>query len=139
MLVHVPIPLDVLNSTQMKALWEPFIPSIVQRTRQSTEQVLKQIKDGSVELHLVWDNEEQKAHALAGTRIFLQGDDKVGQIIWATGFDREKWFSLISDLERYHKEHHGCIEMTAIARPGWKRDLQQHGYRVSHVLVEKRL
>ena len=137
MLVHVPIPREALDQT--KGIWAPFIPSIVKRTKQDLAQVLTQIYEGAVQLHLVWNDEEKKAYALAGTRIILQGNDRVGQIIWTTGMERAKWISLLDDLERYHKEHLGCVEMQAIARPGWKRELQQRGYRMSHVLVEKRL
>lgn len=133
--VLVPIPLDGLDRS--KGHWFPFIESIVQKSRQSHDQVLAQIYAGEVELLLAWEPDEQKAYALSGTRILLQGADKVGQIIWATGMDRKRWFPLIDEIERYHKEHHGCIKMMTINRPGWTPELKKRGYRVTHILAEK--
>lgn len=136
MLVHVPIPIDALEQTA--GVWAPFLESIAQRTRQSIEQILVQIQDGSVHLHVAWEPDEQKAYALAGTRILLEGDDKVGQIIWLTGMERGKWLALFPEFEKYHREHLGCVGMSAIARRGWVKELKAGGYRVSHVLAEKR-
>lgn len=108
-------------------------------SRQNIKRLLESIYDGSTHLHIAWDVDEQKVYALAGSRIVLDGDDHVGEIVWLTGLERAKWLPLFDDFERYHKEYLGCVGMQARVRRGWLKDMKQHGYRVTRILVEKRL
>jgi hypothetical protein len=90
-----------------------------------------------VQLHLAWDPDEKRAHALAGTRIILAGDTRRGELIWTTGLNRARWLPLLADLETYHRDRLGCAGMTAVCRPGWRRDLRARGYRVTHLVMDK--
>lgn len=136
---HVPIPTDRKSLEETAPFWQPFIASIVQKTKQSEAQVLDQIVKGEVALHLAYEPDENKAYALAGVTIFLQGEDRVARFMWMTGFSRQMWTDLLPSFETYHKEHLGCVEMRALCRPGWKNELKKQGYRVTHLLMEKRL
>ena len=135
MLVLVPIPSDAVEGTA--GIWRPFVEQIAARTRQHLDHLVGQIRSGEVQIHLVWEPQTQSAHALAGTRIVLRGNDRIGEIVWTTGIGRRRWLPLIADLETYHREHLGCAGMTAIARPGWSRELKARGYRLTHVMMDK--
>ena len=134
-LVLVPIPCRDLARTA--PVWLPFVERIAERTRNSVAELLTQIRCGEVHLHLAWDPATRAAHALAGTRILRRGGQRVGELVWATGSGRRHWLPLIDDLERYHREHLGCVGMNAVARKGWTRDLEARGYRVTHLVFEK--
>jgi hypothetical protein len=94
---------------------------------------------GETEIHLAWDHDERKAHALAGTQIVLRGEDRVGVIRWLTGAKRDLWLPLFAELENYMRERHGVVGMKTDARPGWKKTLQSNGYRLTHIVMEKEL
>ena len=135
MLVLVPVPTCALQATA--AIWLPFVERIAQRTRQNLENLVGQILSNEVQVHLAWEPETQTAHALAGTRIVVRGDARLGEIVWTTGMGRRRWLPLLADLEAYHREHLGCAGMIAVARPGWSKELRARGYRLTHVMMEK--
>jgi len=134
-LVLVPIPSESVKGTAN--VWLPFVQRIAERTRQHVNDLVAQIVANEVQLHLVWDPDTRTAHALAGTRIIRRGNDRIGEILWTTGIGRRRWLPLLADLETYHRDHLGCAGMTAIARPGWSRDLRAQNYRLTHVVMEK--
>ena len=134
-LVLVPIPSCELERTA--PVWLPFVQRIAQRTRNSLAELVAQIRCGEVHIHLAWDPAAGKAHALAGTRILLRDGERVGELVWTTGSGRRHWLPLIDDLERYHREHLGCVGMHAVARKGWTRELVRRGYRITHLVFEK--
>jgi hypothetical protein len=136
-LVHVPIPYAALEQTAH--VWTPFIEKVIQRTGDTLEQALSVIRSGDIALHLVWEPEAQRAHALGGVRIVIRGDDKIAELIWIVGENRKQWLPLFAEFEKYHKEHLGCVAMRARARRGWVNDLKPLGYRTVSFLVEKDL
>lgn len=133
----VPVPSAALDKTE--ATWRPFVESIAKRTRQHAHHLVEQIYRNEIQVHIAWDDEAKEAKALGGTRVLICGDEKVGQFIWMTGSRRAEWVHLLHELEEYHKTVLGCSRFEAIARPGWKRELQKQGYRMTHVLLEKDL
>ena len=55
-----------------------------------------------------------------------------------TGRQRHKWQHLISKIEDFAKEE-GCEMMELIARPGWQKVYNNHGYKKTHVVLEKQI
>lgn len=135
--VIVPIPTSDLEGTAVH--WLPFVQSIADRAGCHLDQLVTDIVSDRVHLILAWEPNEQKALALCGVRIIERGNDRIGEIVWATGSGREHWFPLIDEIERYHKEHLNCSGMKAVARLGWKKELQRRGYRATHIVMEKRI
>ena len=129
----VPIPSSALEGTEPE--WMPFVTAIARRIRCHPEQLRQQVLSNAVHVILIWDNEAKKSVFLIGTQITLRGDDRIGELVWATG--SLDGFALFDELERYHREHLGCAGMKAVARPGWSRLLKGKGYRVTHVVMEK--
>lgn len=134
-LVLVPVPLDCVAGT--KGFWLPFVESIAEHSRSSVDELVNDVETGRVQVHLAWNPETKIAHALAGVEIVKYADTFVAVVIWATGSGRENWFPLLDEIERCHKEHQNCAAMKVICRPGWKRALQDKGYRMTHLVMEK--
>lgn len=135
MVALVPIHSDALEGTAHQ--WLPFVEAIARRTGCHVGQLVALVMSNQVQPLLAWEPEENRALAMCGTSIIERGDKRIGEIVWATGSGREHWFPLIADVERYHKVHLDCSGMKAIARPGWKRDLQDRGYRMTHIVMER--
>jgi hypothetical protein len=55
-----------------------------------------------------------------------------------TGRQRNKWQFLVKDIEQFAKDE-DCLMMELIARPGWKRILNNFDYKMTHVVLEKKL
>lgn len=133
-LVLVSIPHDQLIGTQH--VWLPFVEKIARRTRNSVDELSGQIASGEIQIHLAWHPIDKRAHALAGTRLFLRGGCKVAELVWCTGDGRKHWLPLLDEMEAHHRAI-GCVGMNALARFGWMRELKERGYRATHVMLEK--
>lgn len=131
----VPIPHDALDRT--RAVWWPFLEKIAARSRAPIAQLHDDIRCGKILLHILFDEVKQEAAALAGSQVCKYGDQLVAEFVWCTGSGKEHWLPLFPELEQYHREHLGCTAFKAICRPGWSRFLKQHGYRMTHVVMEK--
>ena len=134
-LILVSLPSSAIAETA--PIWLPFVEQIARRQGASLQQLVDQVMTDEVQLHLAWDPDARVAHALAGTRIILCGAKRRGELIWTTGLGRARWLPLLADLETYHRDRFGCAGMTAVCRPGWRRDLRTQGYRVTHLVMEK--
>ena len=116
--------------------WLPFLPRIAKRSHESVLDLIGQIRRCEVRLVLVMDGEI--AQALIGVRIHQQNGKSIGDLIWAAGFSREQWQTLLPELEQMLRDA-GCVMCRPIARPGWSRYLKKHGYRLKHIIMEKPL
>tara|TARA_B110000211_G_scaffold30977_1_gene31465 strand:- start:153 stop:365 length:213 start_codon:yes stop_codon:yes gene_type:complete len=55
-----------------------------------------------------------------------------------TGRQRHKWQFLVKDIEQFAIDE-DCLMMELLARPGWKRILNNFDYKMTHVVLEKKL
>jgi hypothetical protein len=133
----LPVPTSEEWLRGLADLWLPFMPSIAERAKVPVEVLIQEVADGTTQVHLVWDG--QKAHALVGTRIVAHGERKVLELVWCTGEDKDLWFDLVDELERYAVEHLGITTIRAIARLGWQKPLKRKGYSPKHIILEKEL
>lgn len=134
-MILVPIPPSQIES--VRAVVVPFLDGIADRIGVDSTVLWSELIAGDTQAHVVWDETTDEAKALIGTRIFLRGDRRIGELCWATGSDRGAWFDLIDDLETYLREHQHCVALKAICRPGWKKPLQAKGFRLTHLVMEK--
>jgi len=132
--VPLPLKLDVLKD--LAPLWLPFLLDVSKRSKEPLADLVGQVTRFEVELALVWDGERPRA--LVGIRYRRRGDDVIGEIIWLTGKDMKRWRDLRPRLESYLRER-GCSEIKPICRPGWRPFLEQAGYHVTHLVMEKKL
>jgi hypothetical protein len=133
-----PIPLRLEDLDRTSSLWMPFLPDISKRTKEPLAELIGKIGRFDVQIALVWDGQQKKAHALVGLRIVRQGDELVGEIVWLTGRGVKAWLHLLPQMEQYLRDC-GCAIIRPICRPGWLRLIKDKGYRVTHYQMEKRL
>lgn len=137
MIRHVPVPSTQEYLDAFGPHIAPFLPSIAKRARVTPGELAGEILRGEVQAHLAWDDEKQEAKALLGTRMIPRGQDRICELAWMTGKGRHHWQDLLPSVELWAREHMGCAGMRPVARPGWTPTLKAHGYRVTHVVMEK--
>lgn len=137
----VPIPTTHAYLEATFPHWAPFLKDIAARSPWSVQELLAKVHALEVQPVLIFDGD--KPVALIGVSIVDDDGDRVGVLVWTTGAHRQLWQHLLTDLERYLREHVLCLKCRAICRPGWKRFLEQHGYKHTgvtddkHIIMEK--
>ena len=134
----VPIPTTAEHVQGSAKHWVQFLPAIAKRSKEPVEELMLKVLNHEVQVILIWDDEAKEALALLGVQYRLRDNARIGELVWLTGVAREAWQHLLSDLEKY-LQHVGCVECRPLCRPGWSKLLKQHGYRMTHVVMEKKL
>lgn len=134
----VPVPLndDVLGKTAK--IWVPFLERISEDSKEPLADLISQVTSHLVRLVLVF-NDDGRAIALGGVRLWQRGPDLVGDLVWTSGIeDRKNWQHLIAEVEALLKQA-GCSTCRPICRYGWTKFLKQQGYKLTHCMMEKEL
>lgn len=134
-LVLVPVPLDCLEGSA--GYWRPYILSIAERSKNDPEAMTAMLYRGEAQAFLVWEPELKKTFAFIGVQYVARGTDRIGQLIWLMGENRAAWAHLFGELETYLRDHEGCKALRSINRPGWAKHLKEHGYRITHYVMDK--
>ena len=137
----LPIPVADEYIKRLMPYWAPFLPDIAKRSKEPVADLIARISRKDVQLFLIWDEDEDApanmAVAMLGVSYHRRGDDLIAVLEWTTGHGRTRWQGLLPELERYLKEHVGCKELRPVCRLGWFRFLRQHGYKATHITMEK--
>lgn len=136
----VPLPAQYLPDTWEH--WSPWISKICERSKDDLADVVRDLRDGRKQVHLLWDPEEEMCRGILGTELLVHSTsgEKTCHLIWATGPGiKTDWASLLQQIQDYAREHLGCSRFKATARLGWKSLLRRGGFRFSHVIAEKDL
>ena len=120
-------------------VWLPFIPRIADRSDETIDELIDLVVCAQIQIGVIWDEDKREARALIGLAYRRLGRELVAELRWATGFGAKDWRHLLSEVEQYVKEHVGCTISKPICRSGWKPLLRQHGYKQTHVVMEKML
>jgi hypothetical protein len=120
-------------------VWLPFIPRIADRSDETIDELIDLVVRGEIQIGIIWDEDKREARALIGIAYRQLGRELVAELRWATGFGARDWQHLLGEVERYVKEHVGCTILKPICRPGWKPLLKRHGFKQTHVVMEKML
>ena len=98
------------------------------------------VKENKMQLWVVWDKDKpttlEKYYGVVVTEIIERKLVKTCNIFIVTGRQRQQWQHLINILEDFALENN-CTNMELIARPGWKRIMEQFDYKQTHVVLEK--
>jgi hypothetical protein len=139
-LVPIPTTPEYLNASF--DLWSPFLPRIAHRSPWSVEELLSKLCRHEVQPVLIMDGATPVA--LLGIAIVDGGNGElVAELVWTTGARRHEWQHLITELESYLREHVRCVKCRPICRRGWRKFLEQQGYRQvavkpdKHIIMEK--
>jgi hypothetical protein len=133
-LIAIPIDDDALKAWVPH--WMQFLPMIAARTKEPIAELIRAVMTKEMRLALVWDEATEEAKALIGVRLHYRGDDLIAELLWTAGHGRQQWQHLLSELENLLRDA-GVKECRPLCRPGWSRLLKQHGYKLTHVQMEK--
>jgi len=141
--IPIPTPLkgQLIEQTEVwktRNAWGAFIPRIADRSDETVEELLYLVFSGQVQIGVIFDDDD-KPRALIGMIFRQLGRELVGELRWATGFGVKDWQHLLPEVERYMKEKVGCTISKPVCRAGWKPLLKAHGYKQTHVVMEKML
>lgn len=131
----VPVPFDALR--EMAPLWVPFLREISKDSGEPLNDLIGYVAKHHIRIALAVDD-EGKPVALAGMRLWQRGADLIGDIVWCSGKDRHSWQHLVAEIENLLRQA-GCAMSRPIARTGWTKLLKQHGYKATHIMMEKKL
>ena len=99
-------------------------------------------KQGKFQVWVIWDKNQKKTNdkyfGVVVTEIIKRKHGKVCHVYIVTGRQMSKWQHLISRVEEFAKDE-GCKMMELIARPGWQKVYNNHGYKRTHVVLEKQI
>jgi hypothetical protein len=108
----------------------------------SSNFVLQKSKEGKFQVWILWDKTKptppEKYFGVVVTELIKRELGKVCHIYIMTGRQRHKWQYLVHKIEDFAKEE-GCQMMELIARPGWKKILDHYKYKMTHVVLEKKI
>jgi len=108
----------------------------------SSNFVLENTKLNKFQVWVLWDKDNkttrEKYFGVVVTELIKRELGKVCHIYIMTGRQRNKWQFLVKDIEQFAIDE-DCLMMELIARPGWKRILNNFDYNMTHVVLEKKL
>lgn len=105
----------------------------------ASEDVIKELNNGDMTLWLVWDIENKKKLGFVISEILQRPQFKIFSIFMVIGHNRLKWqLKAENTFETYAKKN-GCYKSIHLARKGWSKVFKQHGYKETHVVLEKKL
>ena len=108
----------------------------------SSSFVLEKSKENKFQVWVLWDKDKkttrEKYFGVVVTEIIKRELGKVCHIYIMTGRQRHKWQFLVKDIEQFAIDE-DCLMMELITRPGWKRILNNFDYKMTHVVLEKKL
>jgi hypothetical protein len=140
----LPIPPTLEHLGSLRPLWGPFLLRVAQRSGRSFTDLSAEVMSGEVIVCLVWDEEAKEAKAAGGIRPLVRGEDRVAEIEWLTGRDMKMWLGLSEQFEKFisappEEGGLGCQIIKWVGRQGWVKVLKNHDFRVSRVVMEKRI
>ena len=108
----------------------------------SSSFVLEKSKENKFQVWVLWDKDKkttrEKYFGVVVTEIIKRELGKVCHIYIMICRQRHKWQFLVKDIEQFAIDE-DCLMMELIARPGWKRILNNFDYNMTHVVLEKKL
>ena len=139
-LVRIPI----IELDKVWSLVEKDIRNALAYSGQLTDSdhVYETAKEDKFQVWVIWDKNQKKTvdkyFGVVVTEIIKRKHGKVCHVYIVTGRQMSKWQHLISRVEEFAKDE-GCKMMELIARPGWQKVYNNHGYKRTHVVLEKQI
>jgi hypothetical protein len=133
-LIAIPITEEALKASAHH--WLRFLPMIARRSKEPLPTLIARVMRKEIRLGLIWDEVADEAKALVGIRLHYRGDDLIAEWLWMAGHGRAQWQHLLPELENMLRDA-GVKECRPLCRPGWSQLLKQHGYRITHIEMEK--
>lgn len=130
-----------VRADEIIELWDRIMPIMTAAASRSggkyaAGDLMKAVALRDMQLWLALDGED--IAALAVTEIVNFPQRRVCRVLIVTGEDHERWIGYSDALAHWAKEQ-GCKAIEALARPGWKRIMQDFGWRMTHVQMDLEL
>ena len=108
-----------------------------------TEADLKEdIKQGFMQLFIMFgslDGYESKVYGVFITRITDHAQKRQCEVVLLAGKDREHWEDQVTLTIEELAKANGCDRIAILARPGWKKLGDRHGYKMKNVEFVKEI
>lgn len=122
---------------KIEAVWphiEFWIAAALKRGRadQTPEEVKSQLQRGGMQLWLAWD---KRPHGICITEVLESARGRTCNLVIVAGEGFASWRHLETEIERWAREHWGCVRLTLVGRKGWIRHLKQ--WNESAVTLER--
>jgi|SRR5210317_1762743 len=108
-----------------------------------TEADLKEdIKQGFMQLFIMFgslDGYESKVYGVFITRITDHAQKRQCEVVLLAGKDREHWEDQVTLTIEELAKANGCDRIAILARPGWKKLGDRHGYRMKNIEFVKEI
>ena len=103
------------------------------------KELMKELLSGYFQLWLIWDKDKKEHYGFVITELVERPLSKFCSVIIMTGKNRQLWqYKVVQTLEDYAIKN-DCDRGLALARKGWTKIYKSHGYKETHVLLEKEL
>lgn len=131
--------LFAIDPKQIDMFWGAVRPLIERAMDYSpyddADTVHEALKKEEAYLWLIWS---ETIEAVVVTRLDLAKAGKICTIWACAGSGLASWVDLIGGIEDWARRE-GCIAVSEIGRPELARVLKRHGYKPTHIRLEKAL
>jgi hypothetical protein len=146
-LIKVGVDVMPISKDEVDHYWDLLKLMVIQGLRHSgdlmTEADLKEdIKQGFMQLFIMFgslDGYESKVYGVFITRITDHAQKRQCEVVLLAGKDREHWEDQVTLTIEELAKANGCDRIAILARPGWKKLGDRHGYRMKNIEFVKEI
>jgi hypothetical protein len=136
-----------IRKDEVDRYWDLLKLMIIQGLRHSgdllSEAHLKEdIKQGFMQLFIMFgslDGYESKVYGVFVTRITDHAQKRQCEVILLAGKERENWEDQVTLTIEDLAKANGCDRIAILARPGWKKLGDRHGYKMKNIEFVKEI
>ena len=146
-LIKVGVDVMPISKDEVDHYWDLLKLMVIQGLTHSgdlmTEADLKEdIKQGFMQLFIMFgslDGYESKVYGVFITRITDHAQKRQCEVVLLAGKDREHWEDQVTLTIEELAKANGCDRIAILARPGWKKLGDRHGYRMKNIEFVKEI
>lgn len=146
-LTKVGVDVMPIKKDEVDKYWGLLKLMVIQGLRHSgdllTEADLKEdIKQGFMQLFIMFGSEdglESKVYGVFVTRITDHAQKRQCEVVLLAGKDREHWEDQVTLTIEELAKANGCDRIAILARPGWKKLGDRHGFKMKNIEFVKEI
>ena len=146
-LIKVGVDVMPISKDEVDHYWDLLKLMVIQGLRHSgdlmTEADLKEdIKQGYMQLFIMFgslDGYESKVYGVFVTRITDHAQKRQCEVVLLSGKDREHWEDQVTLTIEELAKANDCDRIAILARPGWKKLGDRHGYKMKNIEFVKEI
>ena len=145
--IRIGVDVMPIKKKEVDRYWSLLKFMIIQGLRHSgdlmtEEQLKKDIKDGYFQLFIMFgstDGYESKVFGVFVTRITDHQKKRQCEMLLLAGKERELWEDQVTLTVEELAKSNNCDRIAILARPGWKKLGDRHGFKIKNVEFVKEL